>query len=325
MEYVQTVMARIAAAKFDDALRPGGLMSELEAHRDVVAARAGSRGMNVARSANPEGDVLVVVETRWSSNNALADYSANAPNAERILKGHQDLLTADGVEVHRMQSEQAPGTEAPTRAYDRLVLPLAIPVGVLAFALLIIYGLSRIYLTLPGNWATPLAAGIALGVLGAAWYFATHPAIPRIQIAGFFVVVLAVFAGAATTAAVRDSQNAEKKTVEASPTAAAGANATAAPSVPGALALVGKDLKFDKSTLEAKAGTVVIEFDNQDSGVMHNLHVFKGKDASGESVGATDIAMGPTKQTLTLNLQPGTYYYQCDVHQTTMTGKLVVQ
>lgn len=324
MEYVQTVMARIAAAKFDDALRPGGLMPELEAHRDVVAARPGSRGMNVTRSANPEGDVLVVVETRWSSNNTLADYSANAPNAESILKNHQDLLTPDGVQAYRMQSERAPGMEAPTRAYDRLVLPLAIPVGVLAFALLIIYGLSRIYLTLPGNWATPLAAGIALGVLGAAWYFATHPAIPRAQIAAFFVVVLAVFAGAATAAAVRDSQNAGKKTTEAAVVTPA-TGAPAAPSVPGALTLVGKDVKFDKSSLEAKAGTVVIEFDNQDNGVQHNLAVFKGTDASGESVGATEVAMGPTKQTLTLNLQPGTYYYQCDVHPKQMTGKLVVQ
>jgi plastocyanin len=109
------------------------------------------------------------------------------------------------------------------------------------------------------------------------------------------------------------------------PTPATSPTRAAATPAPGnTLTLVGKDLKFDKSSLQAKAGTVVIAFDNQDNGVPHNVHVFKGNDATGESVGMTDVVAGPVKQTLTLDLVAGTYFYHCDVHPTTMTGTLTV-
>jgi len=115
------------------------------------------------------------------------------------------------------------------------------------------------------------------------------------------------------------------------PTSAGPAGTPTAAPTPAAnaqhLALVGENIQFDTSTLTANAANpIVIDFNNKDDGVEHNVHVFKGTDASGESVGQTDIAAGPTTQTLDLGtLAPGTYYYHCDVHPDAMTGTLTVQ
>ena len=93
------------------------------------------------------------------------------------------------------------------------------------------------------------------------------------------------------------------------------------------LTVVGENIAFDKTTLSANASApITIDFDNKDDGVDHNIHFFKGADASGASVGATDVAAGPVKQTLNLGtLAPGTYYYHCDVHPDAMTGTLTVK
>lgn len=90
------------------------------------------------------------------------------------------------------------------------------------------------------------------------------------------------------------------------------------------LTLAGINSKFDKEELEAPAGTVTIEFDNQDGGIPHNLHVFKGDDPDDESVGETELEVGPVTQTLTMDLEPGGYFYQCDAHPNTMSGTLTV-
>ncbi len=117
-------------------------------------------------------------------------------------------------------------------------------------------------------------------------------------------------ATAATTAAATSAA-----TAAASPTTTSGG---------ATLTLVAKNILFDKATLTASAGDVTINVDNQDGGIPHNVHVFKGDSASGSSVGATPINTGPVKDTLKLRLDAGSYFYQCDVHPTTMSGKLTV-
>jgi mono/diheme cytochrome c family protein/plastocyanin len=110
------------------------------------------------------------------------------------------------------------------------------------------------------------------------------------------------------------------------PTAAAGASPTAA-AASTELTLVAKNLLFDTSTLTGVAGKeLTITLDNQDPAVPHNVHFFAGADATAPSVGNTEINSGPLTETLKIGpLDPGTYYYQCDVHPTTMFGTLTVQ
>lgn len=84
-------------------------------------------------------------------------------------------------------------------------------------------------------------------------------------------------------------------------------------------------LKFDKEKLLVSAGPVTLSFDNADAGIPHNISVFDGPTASGTKLGTTDLEAGPITQTLALNLKPGTYFFQCDVHPTTMKGTITAQ
>jgi plastocyanin len=93
----------------------------------------------------------------------------------------------------------------------------------------------------------------------------------------------------------------------------------------GELTLVSLNTLYDKSELHASAGEVTITHDNQDGGILHNVHVYLGSDATGEDMGATELEAGPAEQTLTLNLEPGEYYYVCDAHPATMFGTLIVE
>jgi plastocyanin len=121
------------------------------------------------------------------------------------------------------------------------------------------------------------------------------------------------------------------------PTAAASADATPSAEATGAatpaattggegtkIVIIAQNLLFDKTSLTAPAGTITIELDNQDPGQPHNIHFYKGTDITGEDVGSTELKVGPANDLLTMTLDKGEYFYQCDVHPTTMLGTLTV-
>jgi|SRR5215211_3801976 len=80
-------------------------------------------------------------------------------------------------------------------------------------------------------------------------------------------------------------------------------------------------LKFDKPTLEAKAGTVTINFDNPSS-VPHAVEI------EGQGVDEKSDTVTGAKTSVTADLKPGTYEYYCPVdgHKAAgMEGKLTVK
>lgn len=103
---------------------------------------------------------------------------------------------------------------------------------------------------------------------------------------------------------------------------AGGGEATADAS--GRIEIVANNLQFDLRELSAPAGRIVIALDNRDGGQPHNIQFFRGDDADGESVGTTEIKSGPAQDELAMDLDAGTYFYQCDVHPN-MKGTLVVE
>jgi plastocyanin len=103
---------------------------------------------------------------------------------------------------------------------------------------------------------------------------------------------------------------------------------TASDGTPGAgttIELVGINNEFDPEEITVPAGAVTIVFDNQDGGVVHNVHVFRGEDDEGEDVGETELEPGPVVQELELTLEAGDYFFQCDAHPTTMAGSITAE
>jgi plastocyanin len=88
------------------------------------------------------------------------------------------------------------------------------------------------------------------------------------------------------------------------------------------LDVVAKGLAFDPTCLVGAPGSFTINMDNQDAGIPHNIDVYDKK--GGTSLFKTDTTPGVTKEPLDVKLDAGTYYFQCDVHPTTMFGDLAV-
>ena len=125
------------------------------------------------------------------------------------------------------------------------------------------------------------------------------------------------------------SSSASTPSAPASSTSSSTASSTPAAATGGgghALALAADpegQLKFNTTSLTAKAGTVTIAFANM-APLAHNVTVAS---SSGSVVGATPTFQGATK-TLSLNLKPGTYKFYCTVpgHRAAgMEGTLTVQ
>jgi plastocyanin len=143
--------------------------------------------------------------------------------------------------------------------------------------------------------------------------------------------LLALLAGAIALGGCGGSKSASPSATTPATTAQSTAtttesSTTAAPAASGALSLEANpegQLKYNTSSLTAKAGKVTIDFKNM-SPLAHNVTVAS---AAGATVGATETFQSGSK-TLALNLKPGTYKFFCTVpghRQAGMEGTLVVK
>jgi plastocyanin len=186
--------------------------------------------------------------------------------------------------------------------------------------------------------------GVVVGIpllVGAVIVVATRPGIARPVVAGASVVAL-LLVGVAIWAVFRSSpptvaagaQLASLPTAPVAPTSAPGTQSTQ-PSPPPApcspsgstLQLVARGIAFDKDCLAAPAGTAfTIAFDNQDAGIPHNVDILSGPGGThlGGANGPSDVITGVDQATYEVSaLDPGTYYFQCDIHPN-MHGTFVV-
>src|SRR4051795_891529 len=92
-----------------------------------------------------------------------------------------------------------------------------------------------------------------------------------------------------------------------------------------ALKITAKNISFEQTNLSVKAGAPFkIDFDNEDSGVPHNVAIHQGS-PTGTEIFKGAIFPGVATQTYDVKqLDPGTYAFVCSVHPT-MTGTLTVQ
>lgn len=142
------------------------------------------------------------------------------------------------------------------------------------------------------------------------------------------VPLLALAGGMLALAGCGKSSTSSSASTSAATTPATTAQSTSTTSSApaGALSLAANSagqLKYETTSLTAKAGTMSIDFTNMSS-LPHNVTVAS---SSGSVVGATPTFSGESK-TLKLNLKPGTYKFYCSVpghRQAGMEGTLTVQ
>jgi mono/diheme cytochrome c family protein/plastocyanin len=102
------------------------------------------------------------------------------------------------------------------------------------------------------------------------------------------------------------------------------AQPTAGPVAPSAtLTITAQGTAWSTDTLAAIAGVpLTLTVQNNDSGIAHNIVIFGGEDETAPRLAETPIEPGVVTQTLNFGpLDPGSYYYHCDVHPQ-MSGTL---
>lgn len=345
MEYIQTILFQIPSDGLERASEAGGLIPELDAHRDFLRQQPGFRDMRITRSVNPEGNILIVVETRWDNDSSLVRYETNEPNVASIVRKHERVTVPDSLQVLDMEAIRTETSfareEAATSATERVTYPILIPVGVLAFIALIIYGLSRVYLELGGDEAVGLAAAISFGVLLFAFYFANNPKAPGWQIGGVLMVSALVLLGGAIWAVVEED-DAEGGHEPPPANGDGNGDGNGAPTNGDGEMLINMGDNFfeyegqQDPTISVAAGEEVT-FDLVNiGGAIHNMHVNGTDDTYGESPceiggdnnGCSDpnTITGGQEGTITIQIdEPGSYNFRCDFHPVEMTGILEVQ
>lgn len=190
---------------------------------------------------------------------------------------------------------------------DRLVLPILLPVGIIVIMVGVLWGFSRILLSVSHDAATVTALAVAIAIVVAGSVLGSRQ-IVRLSSLGEMVGVVAGVAMLAGGVAVASLG-----------TEAEGGGGEAGTS----LEIVAVNLAFQPTSITVPAGKPFqIVFTNQDAGVQHNVQIFDNPDLSGTPLFSGDLVTGPGKVTYDVPaLDAGTYAFNCVVHPS-MTGTM---
>jgi plastocyanin len=186
---------------------------------------------------------------------------------------------------------------------ERLVLPILVPVGSLAVIAAVLWGFSRILLSVTANAATGTALVVSLSIVVFAGIAASRPQVRFSAVAAMAGAVAGVAMLAGGVALIAFAPESEG----------------AGPQGPAVtVALVAKDLQFDPTKLSVPAGVpFAIAFDNQDATIQHDVQIFDNPDRSGTPLFDGALLTGVGKTTYQVGaLDAGTYYFHCVVHPT---------
>lgn len=156
----------------------------------------------------------------------------------------------------------------------------------------------------------------------------TTRSLSKLSLLSFAVALLAV-AGCGSSS--KSTTSTEASTPATTPTTSSSTTASTPASTPASSASGSQSieadpsgqLKFNKTSLTAKAGKATFNFTNK-APIGHNFTIAS---SSGAVVGATPTFEGGSK-TLSVTLKPGTYKFYCSVpghRQAGMEGTLTVQ
>jgi plastocyanin len=181
---------------------------------------------------------------------------------------------------------------------DRLILPVLIPVGALAFILFLALVMSQILLNVHPAVATAVGISIAINLLISFSVMAAKPdgGRPLMVVLGAITALPLLF-GVAAAAGLAPAPE-EEHAGEEGPVVEIAAN----------------NLAFDKKELAIPADTeFVLAFNNQEA-QPHNVAILEAQ-GSANALFRGAIITGPKLSEETVEPIPaGEYYFQCDVH-----------
>jgi len=191
---------------------------------------------------------------------------------------------------------------------ERTTLPLAVPFGIFAVVLIVVFLFSRILLNVPRQVAVAVALMTALNILITCGVIAMR----KVEGATKFLLVLVIAAPVVLGGAAAAKIIKIKEPVKVAP-----------PAPP--VALSAANIAFSTTSLTLPPGKATIDFKNTDT-APHNVHIFDGADASAPSLFMGNIVPpgGSATYDVTGLKDGSTYFFHCDVHPTQMTGKVTV-
>jgi plastocyanin len=208
--------------------------------------------------------------------------------------------------------EPEPAADAPHHTRQSLVLPIAIPLGAMLVIGVVLFGFSRVLLSVSAHAATGVALVVALSIMGTATIVASRE---RLSNGGLFSMVgavagVAMLAGGIAIMAFGEGES------EAQPQ-------VVTLTAPKGAATDG----FDPTTLTVEADKPIeLRFDNQDPGVQHNVVIFEqdpAKNPDAPALFTGDLTTGSSTTNYPVPpLHPGTYFFHCAVHPGTMMGTI---
>jgi plastocyanin len=215
------------------------------------------------------------------------------------------------------EEERSPSPPEPRpESRQSLVLPILLPLGAMATIALVIFGFSRVLLSLTAGAATALALIVVVSIMVVATIVASRERLSNSTLFSMIGAVagVAMLAGGVAILAIGNGEKTGGQAQTITLAAPKGAAATG----------------FAPTTLSVAAGKpILFEFDNQDPGVPHNVVIFAEDPAKNPN--ATPIfdpkafVTGPAKFTYKVPaLKAGTYYFRCAVHPSTMFGTIDV-
>jgi len=211
------------------------------------------------------------------------------------------------------ESKSAPAPERHGNARQSPVLPIVLPIAIMVIIGLVLFGFSRVLLSVSAGAATLVALIVAVSIMAVATIVASRS---RLSNGSLFSMVgavagIAMLAGGVAIVAIGTGEETGPEPLQVLLAAPEGA------AVSG----------FVQTTLQVDADRpTALDFDNQDPGVPHNMVIF-GEDPA-ENPQATPLfsgalVTGPLRTTYNVPaLAAGTYFFNCQVHPTTMRGTI---
>jgi plastocyanin len=213
-------------------------------------------------------------------------------------------------------TESKPAPASPDRrrqARQSLVLPIALPIAILLIIGLLLFGFSRVLLSVSAEAATLVALIVAASIMVVATIVASRS---RLSNGSLFSMVgaiagIAMLTGGVAIVAMGSGEETGPEPFQVSLVAQEGAAASG----------------FAQTTLQVEADRpTALDFDNQDPGVPHNVVIFEEDPASNpqaKTLFSGALITGPLQITYDVPpLAAGAYFFNCVVHPTTMTGTI---